>query len=156
MTELDSTSYEKDEIPQPSSLNPSGSTEESDIICQDSSTANNEKLAEPQQSVASATITFSKTPKRSMEPIRKFVNVCGCALTIMTGFIMVLNMIRSYALTAPMHLDTVHTTLSTELQKARKTNATHSIQYDLATGRSQKRSLMSTMHQKFTDYNINS
>ena len=93
---------------------------------------------------------------KSMEPIRKFVNVCGCALMIMTGFIMVLNMIRSYALTAPTLLDTVHTTLSTELQNARKTNATHSIQYDLATGRSQKRSLTSTMLQKFTDYNINS
>ena len=64
--------------------------------------------------------------------------------------------IRSYALTAPMHLDTVHTTLSTELQNARKMNTMHSIQYDLATGRSQKRSLMSTMHQKLTNYNINS
>ena len=69
-------------------MTPSVSTEESDIICQDSSTANNEKLAEPQleeisqESVASATITISKTPKRSMEPIRKFVNVCGCALTL--------------------------------------------------------------------------
>ena len=73
-----------------------------------------------------------------------------------SGFIMVLNMIRSYALTAPTHLDMVHTTLSTELQNAGKTNATHSIQYDLATGRSQKRSLTSTMHQKFTDNNINS
>ena len=85
-----------------------------------------------------------------MEPIRKFVNVCGCvlSLTIMTGFIMVLNMMRFYALTAPTHVDTVHTTLSTELQNAKKTNATHSIQYDLATGRSQKRNLTSTMQKK--------
>ena len=36
------------------------------------------------------------------------------ALMIMTGFIMMLKMIRSDALTAPMHLNTVHTTLSTE------------------------------------------
>ena len=63
---------------QPSSMTPSVSTEESDIICKDSSAVNNEKLAEPQQSVASATITFSKTPKRSMEPIRKFVSVWLC------------------------------------------------------------------------------
>ena len=46
-------------------------------------------------------------------PIRKVTNVCGSALTIMTGFMM-LKMIRSDALTAPTHLDTVHTTLSTE------------------------------------------
>ena len=38
----------------------------------------------------------------------------GSALTIMTGFIMMLKMIRSNALTAPTHLDTVHTTLSIE------------------------------------------
>ena len=49
-----------------------------------------------------------------MAPIRKFTNVCGSALTIMTGFIMMLKMIRSDALIAPTHLDTVHTTLSTE------------------------------------------
>ena len=36
------------------------------------------------------------------------------ALTIMTGFIMMLKMIRYDALTAPTHLDTVHATLSTE------------------------------------------
>ena len=47
-------------------------------------------------------------------PIRKVTNVCASALTIMTGFIMMLKMIRSDALTAPTHLDTVHTTLSTE------------------------------------------
>ena len=49
-----------------------------------------------------------------MAPIRKVTNVCGGALTIMTGFIMMLKMIRSDALNAPTHLDTVHTTLSTE------------------------------------------
>ena len=46
--------------------------------------------------------------------IIKITNVCGSALTIMTGFIMTLKMIRSDALTAPMHLDLVHTTQSTE------------------------------------------
>ena len=49
-----------------------------------------------------------------MTPIRKVTNVCGSAFMIMTGFIMMLKMIRSDALTAPMHLDTVHTALSTE------------------------------------------
>ena len=49
-----------------------------------------------------------------MALIRKVTNVCGSTLTIMTRFIMMLKMIRSNALTAPMHLDTVHTTLSTE------------------------------------------
>ena len=49
-----------------------------------------------------------------MDPIRKVTNVCRSALTIMTGFIMMLKMIRSDALTALTHLDTVHTTLSTE------------------------------------------
>ena len=49
-----------------------------------------------------------------MAPIRKATNVCGSALTIMTGFIMMLKMIRSDAFTAPTHLDTVHATLSTE------------------------------------------
>ena len=49
-----------------------------------------------------------------MAPIRKVTNVCGSALTIMTSFIMMLKMIRSDASTAPTHLDTVHTTLSTE------------------------------------------
>ena len=49
-----------------------------------------------------------------MAPIKKVTNVCGSTLTIMTRFIMMLKMIRSDTLTAPMHLDTVHTTLSTE------------------------------------------
>ena len=49
-----------------------------------------------------------------MTPIRKVTNMCGTALTIMTGFIMMLKMIRSDALTAPTHLDKVNTTLSTE------------------------------------------
>ena len=49
-----------------------------------------------------------------MASIKKVTNVCGSALTIMTGFNMMLKMIRSDALTAPTHLDTVHTTLSTE------------------------------------------
>ena len=49
-----------------------------------------------------------------MAPIRKVTNVCESVLTIMTGFIMMLKMIRSVALIAPTHLDTVHTTLSTK------------------------------------------
>ena len=49
-----------------------------------------------------------------MAPIRKVTNVCGSALTIMTGSIMMLKMIRSDALTAPTHLDTIHSTLFTE------------------------------------------
>ena len=49
-----------------------------------------------------------------MALIRKVTNVCGSALTIMTGFILMLNIIRSDALTAAAHLDMVHTTLSTE------------------------------------------
>ena len=49
-----------------------------------------------------------------MAPVRKVTNVCGSALTIMTGFIMMLKMIRSDALTSPTHLDTVHTIMSTE------------------------------------------
>ena len=49
-----------------------------------------------------------------MAPVRKVTNVCGSALTIMTGFIMMLKMIRSDALTLPTHLDTVHTIMSTE------------------------------------------
>ena len=49
-----------------------------------------------------------------MAPIKKVTNVCGSALTTVTGFIMMLKMIKSDALTAPTHLDTVHTTLSTK------------------------------------------
>ena len=47
-------------------------------------------------------------------PNQKVTNVCETVLTIMTGFIMMLKMIRCNALTVPTHLDTVHTTLSTE------------------------------------------
>ena len=47
-------------------------------------------------------------------PTRTVTNVCGSALTIMTGFIIMLKIIWSHALTAPAHLDTVHTTLYTE------------------------------------------
>ena len=58
------------------------------------------------------TILLNATPL--MAPIRKVTNVCGSALTIMTGFIVMLMMIRSDALTVPTHLDMVHTALSTE------------------------------------------
>ena len=54
-----------------------------------------------------------------MAPIRKVTNVCGSALTIMTGFIMMLNMIRSDALTA---LDGTHYTIYRTLERR-----THSI-----------------------------
>ena len=50
-----------------------------------------------------------------MAPIRKVTNVCGSALMIMTGFIMMLKMIRSDALTATTHLDMVHSTLSRKM-----------------------------------------
>ena len=66
----------------------------------------------------SAPSLLNATPLKAlmalMAPIRKVTNVYGSALTIMTGFIMMLKMIRSDALTAPTHLDTLHTTLSTE------------------------------------------
>ena len=45
-----------------------------------------------------------------MAPIRKDTNVCGSALKIMTGLIIMLKMIRSDVLTASTHLDTVHST----------------------------------------------
>ena len=63
----------------------------------------------------------------------------------MTGFI---TMTWSYALTAPTHLDTAHCQQNYRTLERRR----HSIQYDLTTGKSQKRSLASTRLQKFTDY----
>ena len=68
-----------------------------------------EKFCRPERSAPSL---LDATPL--MAPIRKVTNVCGSALTIMTFFITMLKMIRSDALTAPTHLDTVHSTLSTE------------------------------------------